>query len=178
MASAGMSAPSNFALANAVSCVVVSVDYRVAPETVFPGAVEDCYAGLKWLYNNANTLGVDENRIAIGGESAGGGLAAALALLTRDRGEVPIVHQHLVYPMIDDRAAAVICIRIRASLSGRALTITSDGNLCWAKSRGVETSLLMPPRHVRTILSVCRQLSSVQEPWISSWRRTWSMPAA
>jgi acetyl esterase/lipase len=79
------------------------VDYRLAPETPHPGPVEDCYAALKWLYTHADELGVDPKRIAIGGASAGGGLAAALGLLTRDRGEVPLVFQLLIYPMLDDR---------------------------------------------------------------------------
>jgi len=93
----------NKALVSEIGCVVVSVDYRLAPETPHPGPVEDCYAALKWLHDNADGLGVDPGRIAIGGESAGGGLAAALALLARDRGEVPIIFQRLKYPMIDDR---------------------------------------------------------------------------
>lgn len=84
-------------------CAAVSVDYRLAPETPHPGPVEDCYAALKWLYSNASSLGVDASRIAIGGDSAGGGLTACLALLTRDRGEVPLVFQLLIYPMLDDR---------------------------------------------------------------------------
>ena len=84
-------------------CVVVSVGYRVAPETVFPGNVEDCYAGLKWVFENAAEQGFDTSRIGVKGESAGGGLAAALALLARDRGEYKLAFQHLIYPMLDDR---------------------------------------------------------------------------
>jgi acetyl esterase/lipase len=86
-----------------IGCVVCSVDYRLAPETPHPGPVEDCYAALKWFHTNAAALGVDPNRIAIGGESAGGGLTAALGLLARDRGEVPVAFQLLIYPMLDDR---------------------------------------------------------------------------
>ena len=86
-----------------LGCAAVSVDYRLAPETPAPGNVEDCYAALSWLYHNAAPLGVDASRIAIGGASAGGGLAAALGLLTRDRGEVPLCFQLLIYPMLDDR---------------------------------------------------------------------------
>ena len=86
-----------------LGCVAVSVDYRLAPETAHPGPVEDCYAALKWLHANAADLGVDPSRIAIGGESAGGGLAAGLGLLTRDRGEIGLIFQLLIYPMIDDR---------------------------------------------------------------------------
>lgn len=90
-------------LVAATGCVAVAVEYRLSPETPHPGPIEDCYAGLKWLYTNASDLNVDAKRIAIGGDSAGGGLAASLALLTRDRGEVPLIFQLLVYPMLDDR---------------------------------------------------------------------------
>jgi acetyl esterase/lipase len=85
------------------NCVGVSVEYRLAPETPYPGPIEDCYAGLRWVYDHADELGVDRNRIGIGGPSAGGGLAAGLGLLARDRGEVPLIFQLLIYPMIDDR---------------------------------------------------------------------------
>jgi triacylglycerol lipase len=88
-------------------CVVVSVDYRLAPETQYPGSLEDCYASLEWLYRHADELGVDRTRIAIGGESAGGGHAAALAILARDRGEVPVSFQLLDSPMLDDRTGSV-----------------------------------------------------------------------
>lgn len=93
----------NQGLAQAAECLLVAVDYRLAPETSHPGPVEDCYAALKWLHDNAAELGVDPERIAVAGESAGAGLAAGLALLARDRGEAAIVHQHLIYPMLDDR---------------------------------------------------------------------------
>ncbi|HET8843485.1 MAG TPA: alpha/beta hydrolase [Ktedonobacteraceae bacterium] len=90
-------------IVSSLNCVAVAVDYRLAPETPHPGPVEDCYAALKWLHANANDLGVDSKRIAIGGDSAGGGLAAGLGLLNRDRGEVPLIYQLLIYPMLDDR---------------------------------------------------------------------------
>jgi acetyl esterase/lipase len=90
-------------LVNRIRCVAVSVDYRLAPEHPFPAPVEDCYAGLKWLFAHAGELDVDPGRIAIGGASGGGGLAAGLALLARDRQEVKIAFQLLIYPMIDDR---------------------------------------------------------------------------
>lgn len=93
------------ALAIELNCLVASVDYRLAPETVHPGPVEDCYLALRWLHDEAGLLGVDATRIAITGESAGGGLAAALALVARDRGGPAICHQHLIYPMIDDRTS-------------------------------------------------------------------------
>ncbi|MFD7100979.1 alpha/beta hydrolase fold domain-containing protein, partial [Streptomyces xanthophaeus] len=82
---------------------VVSVAYRLAPRTRYPGALEDCYAGLVWAAEHADALGIDADRIVIGGKSAGGGLAAALALLTRDRGGPAPVGQLLLCPMLDDR---------------------------------------------------------------------------
>ena len=83
--------------------VGVSVEYRLAPETPYPGPLEDCYAALRWTYDNADELGIDKDRIGIYGLSAGGGLAAALALLARDRGEVPVAFLLLDCPMLDDR---------------------------------------------------------------------------
>ena len=91
----------------ALGCVIVSVDYRLAPETPFPGPVEDCYAGLAWTFANAGRLGIDPTQIGVMGESAGGGLAAAVALLARDRGEHRLAFQHLLYPMIDDRTGVI-----------------------------------------------------------------------
>lgn len=83
---------------------VASVDYRLAPEHPYPAALDDCYAALTWL---AALPAVDENRVAVGGASAGGGLAAALALLARDRGEIAPAFQLLAYPMLDDRSSAL-----------------------------------------------------------------------
>jgi acetyl esterase/lipase len=88
------------------NCVIASVDYRHGPEDPFPAPLEDCYAALAWLYAHADDLGIDTARIGVMGESAGGGMAAALALLARDRGEYPLAFQHLVYPMIDDRTGS------------------------------------------------------------------------
>ncbi|MGE1109643.1 alpha/beta hydrolase [Bacillus wiedmannii] len=84
-------------------CVVVSVDYRLAPENPFPAPLEDCYAALQWVSNNSEDLGIDSSRIAIAGMSAGGGLTAALALLARDRKGPSIIFQMPLCPMIDDR---------------------------------------------------------------------------
>jgi acetyl esterase/lipase len=89
----------------ALRCIGVSVGYRLAPETPFPGPLEDCYAALRWAYENASDLGIDPGRIGIIGGSAGGGLAAGLALLARDRAEIPVAFQVLSYPMLDDRLA-------------------------------------------------------------------------
>ena len=84
-------------------CIGVSVEYRLAPETPYPGPLEDCYAGLAWTIEHAAELGIDPTRIGVLGTSAGGGLAAALALLVRDRGELALAFQLLECPMLDDR---------------------------------------------------------------------------
>lgn len=86
-----------------LACVGVSVEYALAPESPYPGPLEDCYAGLRWLHHHAESLGIDVRRIGVGGCSAGAGLATGLALLARDRAEIPVAFQALIYPMIDDR---------------------------------------------------------------------------
>ncbi|SFE05428.1 Acetyl esterase/lipase [Lentibacillus persicus] len=89
--------------AEELNAVVVSVDYRLAPEHPFPAPVEDCYAGLKWISEHASELQIDPETIAVGGESAGGGLAAGTVLLSRDRKGPDVAFQYLIYPMLDDR---------------------------------------------------------------------------
>jgi triacylglycerol lipase len=98
-----MNDAANRALALELGCAIFSVDYRLAPETPHPGPLEDCYAALAWLHDHAVALRIDPAWIGVKGESAGGGLAAALCLLARDRGAYPVAFQHLIYPMIDDR---------------------------------------------------------------------------
>ena len=93
-------------LSVALNCCIVSVDYRLAPETIYTGSIEDNYAALVWTAKHAAELGVDPARIAVMGESAGGGHAALLAITARDRGEVPVLFQVLIYPMLDDRTGS------------------------------------------------------------------------
>ncbi len=88
-------------LANAARCAVVSVDYRLAPEHKFPAAVEDCFAATQWVADSGAALGIDGGRLAIGGDSAGGNLAAVVALLARDRGMPLLRCQLLLYPAVD-----------------------------------------------------------------------------
>ena len=88
-------------LVNRVNAVLVSVDYRLAPETRFPGATEDCYAATVWAVEHAEELGVDASKLAVAGTSAGGNLSAAVSLMARDRGGPDIRHQALFCPVID-----------------------------------------------------------------------------
>ena len=88
--------------------VVVSVDYRLATEAPFPGPLEDSYAALLWMSRESKVLGIDKSKLAVTGESAGGGLAAELAFLVRDRKEVSLVLQYLTQPMLDDRTGVTI----------------------------------------------------------------------
>ena len=93
-------------LANGAGACVVAVDYRMGPEHRFPCAVDDCIAATNWVRREAGALNIDSARIAIGGDSAGGNLAAAVAIAARDYGDLPIVHQLLVYPATDQRRGA------------------------------------------------------------------------
>jgi len=90
-------------LANAAGCAVVAVDYRMAPEHRFPTAVDDCIAATRWVREHAAALGVDATRLAVGGDSAGGNLAAVVAIAMRDAGDLPIRFQLLIYPATDQR---------------------------------------------------------------------------
>ncbi|WEZ84462.1 alpha/beta hydrolase [Rhizobium sp. 32-5/1] len=93
-------------LANAVGAVVISPDYRLAPEHPFPAAVEDCATTLHWMSEQAGTLGIDTKRILVAGDSAGGNLAAVLALMARDATAPPIIGQVLIYPVTDQSQAS------------------------------------------------------------------------
>jgi len=88
-------------LTNAAGCVVVSVDYRLAPEHRYPAAPEDCYAATQWVAKNGSELGIDVARLAIGGDSAGGNLTAVTAMLARDRGGPALRFQLMIYPVTD-----------------------------------------------------------------------------
>jgi len=111
-------------LAEDLNCVVLSINYRRAPEHPYPAPLEDCYAALAWLHQNSNRLGVAPDRIGVRGWSAGGGLAAALALLARDRGQYPIRCLSLVYPMLDDRTSA-------GPVSGRFIWTEQANRFAW-----------------------------------------------
>jgi acetyl esterase/lipase len=123
------------AMALELDCVVVTVEYRLAPETTYAGSKEDNYTALAWTYANAGELGIDRNRIALMGESAGGGHAALLAQTARDRGEVPLVLQVLIYPMLDDRTGSTHSVPAPIGTIGW----TAQGNrFGWESFLGVE----------------------------------------
>jgi len=115
-------------------CVVVSVDYRLAPETRYPGSLQDNYSALKWVHSHAAELGIDRSRIAVGGESAGGTHAASLAIHARDRNEVPIVFQLLIYPALDDRTGST---RPASPAVGNFMWTASANHLAWSSLLGV-----------------------------------------
>lgn len=106
LGSAGQDIATCQELAASLDCTVISVDYRLAPEARYCASLEDNYAALRWVYQNGRDLGIDPLRIALVGESAGGGHAALLAIAARDRREVPVAFQCLVYPMLDDRTGS------------------------------------------------------------------------
>jgi acetyl esterase/lipase len=118
-----------------LQAAVVSVEYRLAPETPHPGPVEDCYAGLAWVAAHAGELGADPDRIVVIGGSAGGGLAAAVALLARDRGGPALFGQVLLRPMLDDRNNTPSA----GQLAGLGVWDRSDNEVGW-------TALLGPAR--------------------------------
>ena len=99
--------PGMLDIAEQLGLAVISVEYRLAPETPHPGPVEDCYAGLVWTVEHADELGIDASRIVVAGVSAGGGLAAAVSLMARDRGGPALFGQLLMCPMLDDRNDSV-----------------------------------------------------------------------
>jgi len=129
--------------ARELGIVVVNVDYRLAPETPFPGPLEDGYAALRWLKEQADALGIDPERIAIAGESAGGGLAAALAQLAHDRGEVRPAFQLLLYPMLDDRTV------LEADHEGRGkfLWTPPSNRLGWSSYLGHQPTMDAAPEY-------------------------------
>ena len=123
-------------------CVVVSVDYRLAPETRYPGSLEDNYAALKWAHAHAAELGIDRSRIAVGGESAGGGHAASLAIHARDRNEVPILFQLLIYPELDDRTGST---RPAPPAIGQFMWTASANRFAWSSLLGVPAGSARAP---------------------------------
>ncbi|MDM0011036.1 alpha/beta hydrolase [Variovorax sp. J22P168] len=109
------------ALSNGAGCAVVAVDYRMGPEHRFPAAVNDVLAATRWVRREAASLGVDASRLAVGGDSAGGNLAAVVAIAARDAGDLPIAFQLLIYPATDMR-----CVHPSHTSNGQGYVLTSD----------------------------------------------------
>lgn len=126
------------------NCVVVSIDYRLAPQFQYPAALEDCYAGLKWMVAQAEELNIDTLKIAIAGTSAGGGLTAALTLLARDRGGPEIAFQMPLCPMIDDRNITPSSFEINKENFPK-LWNREQNQLAWSMYLGDITSDEVPP---------------------------------
>jgi acetyl esterase len=147
-------------LANRAGCIIVSVDYRLAPENKFPAAPEDCYAATGWVAENAASIGADPTRLAIGGDSAGGNLAAVVALMARDRGGPSIVHQLLIYPATDvaqdtpsyrDNAEGyLLSAADMAWFWNHYLARPGDGENSYASPLRAQSLRGLPPAHVIT----------------------------
>ena len=108
-------------LANLSGCAVVAVDYRMGPEHRFPAAVDDVLAATRWVRKEAGALGLDAGRLAVGGDSAGGNLAAVVAIAARDAGDLPIAFQLLIYPATDMRR-----VHPSHTSNGQGYVLTSD----------------------------------------------------
>lgn len=140
--------------------VGVSVEYRLAPETPYPGPLEDCYRGLRWTAEHAEELGVDRSRLGVHGVSAGGGLAAALALLARDRGEVRLAFQLLDCPMLDDRQ-----ITLSSRLDGLAIWSRESNEFGWRSYLGARYGADDVPYHAAPARAV--DLSGLPAAFVS-----------
>ncbi len=133
-------------IAKSTEGLVVSVDYTLAPEAVFPTSLEQNYAALAWLHKNAGQLGVDAAKIAICGDSAGGGHAAMLAIAARDRKEFAIAFQCLIYPMLDDRTGSTHRV---PSHIGHFVWTEAANKFGWSSLLGVPAgSASVPPGSV------------------------------
>lgn len=130
-----MFSAANDAMAQQHHALVVSVQYRLAPESPFPAALQDAHAALVWLFAQADALGVDPARIVVMGESAGGGLAAMLTLLARDRGGPALAGQVLVYPMLDPRTGTDDA-PVHNPSTGEFLWTVRHNRFAWAALRG------------------------------------------
>lgn len=150
----------NLSIAAGLGITVLSVDYRLAPEHPVPAPLDDCYAALAWLNASAEELNIDPARIAVGGESAGGGLAAALAQRAHDAGEYPLCFQLLTYPMLDDRTGG-------AERPGDPLI----GEFVWTRERnrfGWDALLGDAPRQAPHVPGRATSLAGLPPAWIGT----------
>jgi acetyl esterase/lipase len=129
-------------IAQGTDSMVVSVDYTLAPEAHFPKSLEQNYAALSWLHKNAGQFGVDPARLAVMGDSAGGGHAAMLAIAARDRREIPVAFQCLIYPMLDDRTGSTN--RVPPHI-GHFLWTEAANRFGWSSLLGMPAGSASPP---------------------------------
>ena len=126
-------------LAQRAGCVVVAVEYRLAPESPYPAGLMDCYAALRWMHTEGHSLGISPDRLAVFGDSSGGGLAAGLALLVRDRGELSLAAQFLLYPMLDDRTGSTAETQ-PMPYTGEFIWTRQSNQFCWQAFLGKDKS--------------------------------------
>jgi acetyl esterase/lipase len=143
------------------NCVAMTVDYRLAPEVTFPGSLEDNYAALRWMHANAKELGIDTSRIAVAGESAGGGHAAALAIAVRDRAEFSLCLQVLTYPMLDDRTGSTHKL---APFMGQYIWTPEDNRYGWTSLLGVPAGSASVPAN--SVPARVENLAGLAPAWI------------
>ena len=147
-------------LAKATGCIVVSVDYRLAPEHKFPAGPEDCYAATRWVAEKGAEIGVDPSRIAIGGDSAGGNLAVVVALMARDRGGPALRHQLLIYPVTnhdfstasyeENKQGYLLSREMMRWFWNHYLSDAKQGEQPYASPLRVKSFAGLPPAHVIT----------------------------
>lgn len=140
--------------------MIATVQYRLSPEHPYPGPIEDCYAALSWLYQHATEFGVKADRIAVGGASAGAGLAAGLVLRAHDRGEIPVAFQLLIYPMLDDRTT----LRTDIDESRLRLWSTKSNRFGWTSYLGRQPGSADVPDHAAPARR--QNLSGLPPAWV------------
>ena len=151
----------NIELVRATGCAMLSVDYRLAPEHPHPAGLEDCHAALVWLAANLQALGISTGRIGVIGESAGGGLAASLALLARDRRSVPLTCQVLIYPMLVPPAQSLDA-SANDPRTGRYIWTRASNTYCWSANLGAS-----PPDAAATIAGLATEITGLPPAFIA-----------
>ena len=140
--------------------LVVSVDYRLAPDHPFPTGLDDSMSALRWVHEHAEELGVDPTRVAVGGDSAGGGMAASVAQRARDEGDLPLAFQLLVYPMLDDRTIE----RARRDGLDTLIWTPASNDFAWNAYLGGRTATGTPPRY--TAPGRTEDLAGLPPAWV------------
>ena len=146
-------------LARELDAVIVSPDYRLAPEHPFPAALDDCMATLRWMRSRADELGIDSDRIAVAGSSAGGGLSAAVAQRSSDEG-IGLRAQVLVYPMLDDRTA----LRDDHGGRGQFMWTPASSRWAWTAYLGREPQMSQAPEYAAPARRT--DLSGLPPAWV------------